>query len=289
VGARLGPNRYGKAGIHVATVVRHDDRHDFVDRIVDVRLEGDFEPVHVKGENATVLPTDTMRGSVFALTKEQPGEPAEAFALRYTQYLLDASPVTARAEAWVTERPWERLVIDGTPHTHAFTRGAYRRTARVVRERDAVRVFAGVDELFVLKTTGSAFAGFMKDRYTTLPEADDRILATSLKAEWRYDDPDVLFAEERENVTNAILRSFAGHDASNSMQHTLWVMGCAVLEASALVDEVTFSLPNLHHIEADLTPYGQTNEGEVFLVTDSPSGQIEGTVHRSDIPDDPPP
>lgn len=290
MGAQLGPNRYGKAGIHVATVVRREDGHDFFDRLVDVRLDGDFEAVHLQGDNATVLPTDTMRGAVYALSKDQPGEQIEAFALRYTQYLVDASPGAARVEAWVIERPWDRVMIDGRPHPHAFTRGAYRRTTRVIREREGVQLFAGLDELSVLKSTGSAFAGFLKDRFTTLPETDDRILATTIEAEWRYDRVDLNFAEERENVKNAIVRSFAEHDASNSMQHTLWEMGRAVLDASPSVDEVSFSLPNLHHIEVDLTPYGLTSAGEVFVVTDNPSGQIEGTVRRTaETADAPPP
>lgn len=289
MGAELGPNRYGKAGIHVATVVRKDGRHEFFDRVVDVRLEGDFETVHTLGDNASVLPTDTMRGSVFALSKEHPDESIEAFALRYSEYLLEASPAATSVQAWVAERPWDRIEIDGKPHPHAFTKGAYRRTARVIRDRNGVQLFAGVDELSVLKTTGSAFAGFLKDRYTTLPEAADRILATSLVAEWRYARTDLDFVGERERIKDAIVHAFAHHDESNSMQHTLWEMGRAVLDASDAVEEVSFSLPNLHHIEADLAPYGLTSEGEVFLVTDAPSGQIEGTVRRTADADAPPP
>jgi urate oxidase len=290
VGAQLGPNRYGKAGIHVATVVRREGRHDFFDRVVNVRLEGDFETVHTQGLNETVLPTDTMRGSVYALSKERPDEAIEAFALRYTQYLLDASPAATSVQAWVAERPWDRIEIDGEPHPHAFTRGAYRRTARVLRDRNGAQVFAGVDELSVLKTTGSAFAGFLKDRYTSLGETDDRILATMLVAEWRYAGTELDFVGQRDRIKDAIVRSFAEHDTSNSMQHTLWDMGRAVLDASPNVEEVSFSLPNLHHIEADLTPYGLRSEGEVFVVTDSPSGQIEGTVRRTmEAIDAPPP
>lgn len=289
MGAELGPNRYGKAGIHVATVVRKDGRHEFFDRVVDVRLEGDFETVHTLGDNASVLPTDTMRGSVFALSKEHPDEAIEAFALRYSEYLLEASPAATSVQVWVAERPWDRIEIDGKPHPHAFTKGAYRRTARVIRDRNGVKLFAGVDELSVLKTTGSAFAGFLKDRYTTLPEAADRILATSLVAEWRYARTDLDFVGERERIKDAIVHAFAHHDESNSMQHTLWEMGRAVLDASDAVEEVSFSLPNLHHIEADLAPYGLTSEGEVFLVTDAPSGQIEGTVRRTADADASPP
>jgi len=281
VGAELGPNRYGKGGIHVATVVRREDRHEFFDRIVDVRLEGDFADVHVAGDNAPVLPTDTMRGSVFALCKERPDEEAEAFALRYTAYLLEASAAATKAEAWVTERPWERVVIDGEPHPHAFTLGAYRRTAHVIRDRSSATLFAGIEGLSILKTTGSAFSGFLRDRYTTLSDAEDRILATQLRAEWRYAITDLDFAAERDAVKDAIVRAFAHHDDSRSVQHTLWEMGCAVLEASSSVQEISFSLPNLHHIEADQSPYGLASEGQVFVVTDSPSGQIEGTVRRA--------
>jgi urate oxidase len=283
VGVELGANRYGKAGIHLATVVRSEGRHDFFERLVDVRLEGDFETVHLEGDNASVLPTDTMRSSVYALAAEHPDETIEAFALRYTAYLLDASPAATRAEAWVTERPWERVEIDGEPHPHAFTRGAHRWTAHALRDREGVRLFAGLDDFYVLKTTGSAFSGFLRDRYTVLPETEDRILATRLDAEWRYARTDLAFASEREACRAAIVRAFARHDQSRSVQHTLWHMGKAVLEACPNVEEVWFSLPNLHHVAADLTAFGVENEGRVFVVTDKPSGQIEGTVRRTDV------
>ena len=236
-----------------------------------------------------MLPTDTMRSSVYALAKDRLDEPIEAFALRYAAYLLDASPAVARAEVWITERPWDRVEIDGTPHAHAFTRGAHRWTTHVVRDREGASVSAGLDEFYVLKTTGSAFSGFLRDRFTVLPESDDRILATKLDAEWRYATTDGLdFAGERVAAKEAIVRAFAHHDESRSVQHTLWHMGTAVLETCPSVEEVSFSLPNLHHVAVDLTPAGLTNEGEVFVVTDKPSGQIEGTVRRTAVSSPPP-
>ncbi|HEY7660079.1 MAG TPA: urate oxidase [Actinomycetota bacterium] len=281
MGATLGPNRYGKAGIHLATVVRGPDRHDFSERLIDVRLEGDFEAVHLEGDNAACLPTDTMRSSATALAAEEPGEAIETFALRYSEYLLDASPAASRAEVWVVERPWERVVVDGSPHPRAFTRGDFRWTAHVVRDRTDAVLFAGVDELYLLKTGGSAFAGFLRDRYTVLAEAEDRILATRLEAEWRYARTDLDHAAERAAAAEAIVRAFVRHDESRSVQHTLWHMGTAVLEACPNIEEVRFSMPNLHHIAADLEAIGGTNDGVVFVVTDAPSGQIEGTVRRS--------
>ena len=279
---RLGPNRYGKSGIHVATLTRHGDRHDFSERVVEVRLVGDFDAVHLEGDNSTVLPTDTMARSVYALANEQPDEEIEAFALRYTAHLLEASPAATAAEVWVVEHPWDRVEIDGRPHPHAFTRAAYRRTAHAARDPEGVRLTAGLADLSMLKTAGSAFGGFLKDRYTLLPETEDRILATTIDADWRYATTDIDFPAEREAVRETIVRAFAEHDESRSMQHTLWVMGRAVLEAVPNVEEITFSLPNLHHVPVDLEPYGLENRGEVFVVTDKPSGRIEGTVRRSD-------
>lgn len=282
MGATLGPNRYGKSGVRVASVVRDVERHAFAEREVEVRLEGDFDAVHLEGDNATVLPTDTMRGAVYALAKEHPDEAPEAFGLRYTAYLLDASPAASRAEAWIVDRPWDRVEIDGAPHPHTFTRGAFAWTAHVLRDRSSATVGAGIEDLFILKTTGSAFGGFLRDRYTTLAETEDRILATRLEARWRYGTPELDFRAERERVKDAIVRAFAAHHESRSMQHTLWAMGRAVVDGIASVEEISFSLPNLHHIEVDLSPYGMTNDHQVFLVTDAPSGRIEGTVRRSD-------
>lgn len=279
--AVLGPNRYGKAGVHVATVARRDGRHDFFERMVEARLEGDFEPVHIEGDNSTVLPTDTMRGSVYALAKGHADEDIESFALRYTAYLLDATPAATKAEAWVTERPWERAVVDGQPHPHTFTRGAFRWTARVVRTRENAWLWAGIDELYVLKSTGSAFGGFLRDRFTTLPETDDRIMATKLDAVWLYDRTDLDYRGVRARVKDTLVSTFARHDESKSVQHTLWEMGRAALDACPEMQEIRFSLPNLHHIQVDLSPSGLINEGEVFVVTDKPSGQIEGTVRRA--------
>jgi urate oxidase len=250
--------------------------------VLDVRLDGDFDAVYLEGDNASVLPTDTMRASAYALAFDQPDEELERFALRYSAYLLDASPAAARAEVWIGERPWERVVIDGIPHHHTFTRGAHRWTGHVLRTRDeVVDLTSGLDELYLLKTTGSGFGGFLKDRFTILPDTDDRIMATKVEARWTYTVEDVDFSKERETCRDAIVRAFADHDESRSVQHTLWHMGKAVLEAAPNVDEVTFSLPNLHHVAADLAYAGVENDGTVFVVTDKPSGRIEGTVRRS--------
>lgn len=282
--ARLGENRYGKSGVRLAVVTRGPDRHGFLDLTVDLRLEGGFEAAHVAGDNAAVLPTDTMRGAVYALAAEAPVRSIESFGLRLTGYLLDAAPAATRAEVGIEEQPWERIPAVGGPHPHAFARAAHRWTARVVRTRERAEVEAGVTGLAILKTAGSAFSGFLRDRYTTLQETEDRILATSITASWgsARPDPDADHARLREEAVRVLLETFAGHE-SRSVQHTLYAMGEAVLRALPDVAWVRLVLPNLHHVAVDLSPYGLENRNEIFAVPDRPFGVIEGTVTRADL------
>jgi urate oxidase len=277
----LGANRYGKSGIRLATVDRDGERHTFTDLTIDVRLEGAFTPVHTDGNNSGVLPTDTMRGACYALAREEPVGAPESFGLRLTSYLLEATSAAERATVSLVAQPWERIAGD---HPFAFTRaGGGLRTAIVSRGRDAgdLEVAAGVADLYVLKTSGSAFSGYLVDRFTTLPPAGDRILATSVTATWRYTRLGLDYPEYADDVRRAVLDAFAGHDDSQSLQHTLWVMGQAVLAACPDVGDIHFSLPNQHHVPADLAPYGLDNPNRVFVATDRPFGVIEGTVTRN--------
>lgn len=285
----LGPNRYGKAGIRLAAVRRDGARHHFTDLTVDVRLDGDFEAVHTLGRNEAVLPTDTMRATCYALARTHGVAGPEPFGLLLAERLLEAAPATRRAEVAVVAHPWERLAVDGAPHPHAFRPAAGgERTAVVTRTRDgAVTVSAGVRGLRLLKTTGSAFAGFLRDRYTVLAETEDRVMATTVVAEWRYRDPEVAFDRLAAAVPATFSAAFARHDDSRSLQHTLHAMGCAVIDAHPEVDWVRFCLPNEHHVLADLGPHGLDNPGAVFVVTDRPYGVIEGTVARPGVEPEP--
>jgi len=280
----LGANRYGKSGIRLVTVDRDGERHAFTDLTIDVRLEGVFTPAHAEGDNSAILPTDTMRGACYALAREEPVGSPESFGLRLTAYLLEAAPAAKRATVSLLQQPWERIAGD---HPFGFTRaGGGLRTAIVSRGRDGdddddVEVAAGVADLYVLKTTGSAFTGYLVDRYTTLSPAADRILATSVTATWRYTRLGLDYSQCADEVRRAVLDAFAGHDDSQSLQHTLWVMGEAVLAACPDVGDIHFSLPNQHHVPADLSPYGMDNPNQVFVATDRPFGVIEGTVTRA--------
>ncbi|MGH9316028.1 MAG: factor-independent urate hydroxylase [Thermoanaerobaculia bacterium] len=278
----LAANSYGKSGIRLVKVTRRPDRHDIKDVTVGIRLEGDFEAAYVAGDNSAVMPTDTMKNTVYALAKEHLLEDLESFGLVLARHFVESHAPVSRASIDLSERLWERLEVSGRPHRHAFRRpGGETRLARVAHERGGgVSVEAGVEGLLVLKTAQSGFAGFVRDRYTTLPETSDRILATAMRAVWSYAGPEVSFNLLWRRVRQTLLDSFADHE-SRSVQHTLYAMGEAVLERYAEVLEIRLSMPNKHHLPVDLSPFGLENDNEIFVATDEPYGLIEGTIRRS--------
>ena len=285
----LGANQYGKAENRVVRVYRDTARHELRDLNVSTALRGDFTAAHVEGDQAAVLPTDTQKNTVFAFAKEHGVESPEQFALAVGRRLVEATPVATGARVEVEEYPWDRVAVGGEGHDHAFVRrgGEVRTTVVTISGRDTDArswVVSGLKDLVVLKSTGSEFKGFLKDRYTTLPETDDRILATSLVARWRYDALPADFDAAATGIRQVMLAAFATTH-SRALQESLYAMGRAVLEAHDEVTEIRFSAPNKHHFLVDLTPFGLDNPGEVFHAADRPYGLIEATVTRDDASD----
>ena len=277
----LGQNNYGKSGIRLVKLFRHPDRHEIRDLTVAVRFEGDFEAAHAAGDNAEVLPTDTMKNTVYALAADHPLDSIESFALHLSQHFLTENANVARVRIDVSERPWERLEVAGRPQRHAFSgAGEERATTRVERDRSGARIHSGLADLTILKSADSGFAGFRRDRYTTLRETGDRIFATALKAVWQYIPSDLTFALLRRSIRQTLLEAFAEHESA-SVQHTLHAMGEAVLEQHPETEQIRLSLPNKHHLPVDLTPFGLENKNEIFVATEEPYGLIEATLTRS--------
>jgi urate oxidase len=271
-------NRYGKSRIRLVKVRRSPDAHQIVDLTLEVQLEGAFDPVYIDGDNASCLATDTMKNTVYALARQDPIVHVETFALRLAEHFV-AVPKVSRARISAIESPWARLSAGGRPHPHAFVQpGGEQWTAVVTRDAAETSITSGVTNLVLLKTSESGFSGFPRDRYTTLPETDDRILATSLTATWTYRAGTSDFAA-RDRVRAALVETFAAHQ-SRSVQHTLYAMGEAALAACVDVTETTLTLPNRHHLLVDLKPFGLDNPNEVFVATDQPFGLIEATVRR---------
>jgi urate oxidase len=294
----LGPNQYGKAETRVVRVYRDNGRHEIRDLNVSTLLRGNFADAHTRGDQASVLPTDSQKNTCFALAKEKGVGEIEDYALDLARHFVnDIEPVTgARVE--VEEYRWERVSVAGQPHPHTFVRGSQevRTTAVTVLSHlpeQRTWIVSGLKDLVVLKSTGSEFAGFLTDRYTTLAETSDRILATSLTARWRYNlrphrrQPrrrPKSWDEAHADIRQILLERFA-EVHSLALQQSLWEMGQAVLTARDDVAEIRLSAPNRHHFLADLAPFGLDNPGEVFHAADRPYGLIQCAVLRDDAPD----
>ncbi|MGZ8437745.1 MAG: factor-independent urate hydroxylase [Candidatus Limnocylindrales bacterium] len=277
----LGANRYGKAAIHLVRVGRDPAGHQIRDLTVAIALEGDFERSYTDGDNSLVIATDTMKNTAYAFAKDHLDGSLEDYGRALAEHFVEFRQVD-RATVNIRGHQWSAIDVGGSPARDAFVRGGEgTRVATVSATPGGTTVQAGIEDLVVLKTMRSGFSGFPRDRYTTLAETDDRLMATRLTAIWHYGSPDLDADLTFAAVRATLLEVFADHD-SPSVQASIWIIGREVLRRHEEVDEIRMVLPNLHHWLADLAPFGMTNDGEVYVSTSEPHGLIEATVRRGE-------
>ncbi|MQY03313.1 factor-independent urate hydroxylase [Actinomadura macrotermitis] len=291
----LGPNRYGKAETRVVRVTKDGGVHHIKDLNVGVSLSGEMEQVHLRGDNAPVLPTDTQKNTVFAFAKKYGIGEIEEFGLLLARHFVDSQPTIHHARVEIEEYSWDRIPVEEGPHLglrhrqHSFVRnGGEVRTALVHSDGTggAESVVSGLTDLVVLNSTGSEFHGYIEDEYTTLAPTDDRVLATAVTAQWRHRGTDSSWGRSYRDARRCLLEAFA-ETHSLSLQQTLYQMGRRVLNERREVCEVRMVMPNKHHFAVDLSPFGMDNDNEVFFAADRPYGLIEGSVLTDDAPDAP--
>jgi urate oxidase len=278
---------YGKSRVRLTKVTRHHDsqaRHDLREIAVDILLEGDFEASYLDGDNRNVVPTDTMKNTVYAMAAEHPLDSLESFGLTLIDHFLFRHAHVSAVTVAIEETPWRRIEgPDGSHHPHAFiAAGLARRTCRVRGDRGAPTVEAGVSGLTVVKTTDSAFRDFARNEYTTLPDKDDRIFGTVVEAQWRYrtgTQPD--WNAVWVTACRTMVDVFAAH-RSLAVQQTLYEMGQAALAGCGDMEEITMEMPNQHRIPVDLTPFGLSNTNSIFVTTSEPYGLIQATLCRKE-------
>ena len=279
--ARLGSNRYGKHRVRLSRITRHGERHEFNEWSVNVLLEGDFETSFTDADNSKVLPTDTMKNTVYYIARGSRAETIEEFAMELGDYLLNNNAQVSGVKVEIKERAWERMVAGGVEENTTFKLGGPEvHTVRAVREKGREwSIRSGVDGLTILKTTKSAFTGYIKDKLTTLKPATDRIFGTCATVTWDYSSTKQNFTEVRGRIIVALLKEFAAHN-SMSVQHTLFDMGRAALAAAPEIERIKLTMPNLHHLLADLSPFGLDNPNHIFVPIDEPHGYIEAEIER---------
>jgi urate oxidase len=284
-GIILGNTQYGKSENRVVRIYRDTPRHEIRDINVSTCLRGDFDAAYLTGDQSNVLPTDSQKQTVYAYAKEKGLTSIENYGLELARHFVrDIEPVRA-ARIEIDEFAWQRVVVDGVEHDHTWTRtGQEVRTAAVTVDGDGEWVVGGLKDLVILKSSGSEFAGFLADRYTVLEPTHDRVMATSLVAQWRFVNTEVDWDNIYTGVRNQLVTQFA-HVHSLALQQTLYEMGKAALEHYPQIAEVRLSAPNKHHFRYDLSRFGVENNNEVFHADDRPYGLIQASVTREDAPD----
>jgi urate oxidase len=276
----LAHSAYGKSRIRLVQVLRDAGRSDLRDLTIAIRFRGHYDESYTEGDNSAVLPTDTMKNTVYALAARQGVRDPETFGLTLARHFLERNPRLIRVRVDLTEHIWGRILGATAEHGDGFVRhGPDTRTAAVQAGRRVIFVGAGISDLLIMKSAHSAFDGFLRDEFTTLPETRDRLLATSLSATWRYRSHDLDFGTVWRAVRHTLLDRFATHH-SESVQHTLHAMGQAVLDGIAEVSAIRLVMPNKHHLPVDLRPFGLENRNEIFVATEEPYGLIEATMVR---------
>jgi urate oxidase len=277
----LAENRYGKSRVRLMKVIRHNGMHDLCEWTVQVLLKGDFDSAHLEGDNSKILPTDTMKNTVYSIARSSTATTMEDYAKELANFLLSRNPQVSSAAITLESTMWKRLTVDHKPHPSAFMRGSAEvQTTTVERTQSApFQILSGLNNLTILKTTHSGFEGYIKDSLTTLPETKDRILATAMRAGWRYTSTNINFDSVRSAIRETMLRTFADHE-SKSVQHTLYAMAERALETVPEIDDIEITMPNKHCLLVDLSRFDQDNPNQIFVPTDEPSGYIEARVVR---------
>ena len=278
---KLTHHHYGKAKVRVMKVTRTGAQHSLKELEVSVMLRGDFDASYTRADNRLVVPTDTMKNTVYVLAREKLGAENEEFGLALGEHFLKTYPQVEQADIGLSERGWERMTVGAKPHEHAFVqKNSARPFAQVACARGGNRVESGIEDLLILKTTGSGFEGYVQDQFTTLPPTKDRIMATKLKATWTYEKQPAKYSTTNNAILEAMLAVFAVN-YSPSVQATLFQMGEAALAAAPEISRVSLVMPNKHCLLVNLAPLGLDNPNVIFVPTDEPHGLIEGTVTRS--------
>jgi urate oxidase len=277
----LAEDRYGKSRVRLVRVQRRPEGHEFREWMVEILFQGDFTTCFTEGDNSKILPTDTMKNTVYSVARNSSTTCMEDFAKELVDFFLGRNSQVSSATVTISERPWKHVQAGEKSYPTAFVQsGSELQTARVSKTRGGkFSIVSGLQNLVIMKTADSGFEGYVRDSLTTLPETSDRLFGTAVRADWKYVSADVAFPALREKIRDVLLSVFAEHK-SKSVQHTLYAMAEAALEKSAEIDEIELVMPNIHCLLVDLSRFGQDNPNEIFVPTDEPHGTVQARIRR---------
>jgi urate oxidase len=271
---------YGKGRVRVLRIQKQADRQTVRESTVKVMLEGNFAGAFNRADNSTTVATDTIKNIVNVVAHENCAAETEPFCRLLAARFLDRYAQVERVTVFARETKWNRLQVDGTLHPHGFLLdGNGAPTAKIVASRDGMTLSSGIEGFTFMKSTGSGWEDYVMDEYTTLPETNDRVCATSMDASWDWSSEPTDYPTANAAVLAAMLKTFA-ETYSAGVQDSLYRMGLAGLAAVPELARISMACPNKHYIPVNLKAFGINNDNTVLLPTDEPHGQIECTVGR---------
>ncbi|KAI9052262.1 hypothetical protein LZ554_003619 [Drepanopeziza brunnea f. sp. 'monogermtubi'] len=291
--------RYGKDNVRVYKVEKDQSTgvQTVTEMTVCVLLEGAIDTSYTKADNSVVVATDSIKNTIYIKAKEYPVTPPELFASILGTHFIEAYAHITVANVKVITHRWTRMAIDGKPHPHSFYRDGNetRNVEAKITKGKGIDIRSSIVGLLVLKSTGSAFHGFVRDEYTTLPEVWDRILSTDVDATWVWKTFAGMSAvnaaipnfDKAWNDARSITMKTFAEESSPSVQNTMYKMCEKILEAVPDVSNVEYKLPNKHYFEIDLSWHKNTKntgkDAEVYAPQSGPNGLIEVNVARSSM------
>ncbi|KAK2628482.1 hypothetical protein QTJ16_001585 [Diplocarpon rosae] len=292
--------RYGKDKVRVYKVEKDQSTgvQTVTEMTVCVLLEGAIETSYTKGDNSVVVATDSIKNTIYIKAKEHPVTPPELFASILGTHFVETYAHITTANVKVITHRWTRMTIDGKPHPHSFYRDGNetRNVEAVIKEGMGIDIRSSIVGLLVLKSTGSAFHGFVRDEYTTLPEVWDRILSTDVDATWTWKtfagqsavNAEIPKFDKAWADARAITMKTFAEESSPSVQNTMYKMCEQILDAIPDVSNVEYKLPNKHYFEVDMSWHKNIKntgkDAEVYAPQSGPNGLIEVNVSRSSKP-----
>lgn len=260
---------YGKEEV---SVYRTDGVRSLFAAEVGIEVFGDnFWPSYTEGDNSMVVPTDTMKNFIHAVALDYDGESIEEFLALLARRFVAAYEHVGLIGVHARGLPFARAsdVLFGRHHDDFPVAQLRVDRSGILDHR------SGLHELQLIKITGSSFASFAQDEYTTLPEATDRPLFIHLDVDWRYGD----FGRRVDfsRIRKSLLDTFDGF-VSKSIQHLVHEMGTRLLNDFPELVEVSFAA----HNRLWDTASSSEDDSRIKVYTDPrpPYGHIKLTLER---------
>lgn len=234
-------NYYGKGDVTVYRLQRKGIGAVFGANVTMLIYGDAFWPTYSTGDNTGLIATDSMKNFIQHETMNFSGSDLEGYCAFLCEKFLAHYPQAEGGQVSAVEIPYASF---GATRM-AFSPGGAERSfasvemGRVGDQIHILEVRSAIRGFRMLRLGGSAFHGFVRDQYTTLPDIHNRPLHMWLDVEWTYVDSESPFnAGETTKAVRAIVRNVFDAFESGSIQQVLHRIGSRMLDELSSISQV---------------------------------------------------